>query len=66
MGCRAQGTGEGVIVYALSIGATPRVRAVPGAEIWDLEKESTLESSFDTSACSKGKTKKKKVNDSPS
>ena len=45
---------------ALSFGTTPSVRVVPGPEIWALRKVSTLESSFDTSACSGGETKKKK------
>ena len=32
-----KGAGEGVTGCALSIGATPRVRAVPGAELQHLE-----------------------------
>ena len=37
-GLGSEGTGDGVIGYALSNGATFTVRAVPGAEIWALRK----------------------------
>ena len=52
------GGAKGVMESALSNGALRRVGAVPGAKLWHLENVSTQESSFDTSACSGGETKK--------
>ena len=53
------GGAEGVRESALSNGAIRRARAVPGAKLWHLKNVSTQESSFSTSACSGGETKKK-------
>ena len=59
MGRGPTGVVEGVIGSALSNSVGPRAGAVPGAELQDLKKVSTLESSFSTSACAGGETKNK-------
>ena len=55
-----EGVGEGANGCALSVGTTPRVRAVPGTELRDLEKESTQRALL-TRQLAQGAKRKKKM-----